>query len=112
MKNVTKLFIIIGICMSMSACKPIGMSSENYDLGVKAVDVIDQYLDGEITSMEALDKLHLIEYQIDTEDDNNTKLLKLYVGSASVAIAGSTSYNNNVERIKEAKEDINNCLNR
>ena len=46
--------------------KPEGMSQETFDLGLQAVELIQSYLDGKITTTEAYDKVKEITASLDS----------------------------------------------
>lgn len=67
MKKIIARMIICVMCFVLVACgssKPKGVSDDAYDLGVKAVEVTQQYLDGNIDVRELEKKLNKFDSQI------------------------------------------------
>lgn len=60
------------LCGVLTGCsgKPSGMTDNVYDYGCKALDVVDQYLDTELTAEEAQSKLEQIGAMIDPQSDD------------------------------------------
>jgi len=79
MKKVALVFSSI-LFLFVTGCSqiPEGFTQAGYDTGVKALEAIDQYLDGEISednAQEKLDRLSdLLEAQAETAEENGEEL--------------------------------------
>lgn len=66
--------------------KPLGMDKELYNLGVSALEIIDDYIDAKITGKEAIDKLDNISNRLDRVDSFDSTMIRIDIYNASVDI--------------------------
>ena len=74
MKRVVASFLVIILCLGLFACggKPEGLSDNQYDAAIKAVETVDKYLDGKMDAEEANEVIDDIEGQFDWDDEDSS----------------------------------------
>ena len=73
MKKAIALLLALALCLSLCACgntKPDSLSDETYNLGIAALDVMDQYLAGKMDDVTAVLNLSEIQDQLDAEGES------------------------------------------
>lgn len=83
-KVITILLSVVLLVLSLPGCSskkgpPEDVSEQMYELGVAAMEICDDFLDGNIDEAEAKEKIQ--EYLDDAERYNNNKLAELGVSS-------------------------------
>lgn len=73
-KKIAIFLFTVLIASTLVACnsKPDDMDEDTYELGKKAVNVMDEYFDGEISSEEADEQLSTISDRLDDLDSDNS----------------------------------------
>lgn len=111
MKRVIACFLVIILCLGLFACggKPEGLSDDQYDAAIKAVETVDKYLDGKMDSEEAYDEINSISHQFDRgEDDHiNVGLVDVQLSSLLVDLLGDSSD----KTIKEDRDKLADLIN-
>lgn len=110
MKKIIVRMLICCMCFILVACgsgKPEGVSDDAYDLGVKAVEVAQQYLDGDIDVRELEEKLNRFTSQISrTGEGNHNSSLTLKITEIKVAAIIDKSDS----KVLEAKNNLKEYL--
>lgn len=89
----------------LTACsgKPEGMDEETYDLGKKALDIMEDYCDAEISADETYERLDIVYERLQT----------LELEEASMESAKNLAISLDITKLKVAvatAEDINECI--
>lgn len=88
---------ILALCMIliMTGCssKPENMSDEMYSTGLNALETVDQYLDGKLSSDETIDKLERFQALFDTYSDSEEEVLTQSNARRLSMICMNLSYN-------------------
>lgn len=66
MKRIIASVLLLATLLCLTACKPSDISDEYYDYGCQALEVGQQYLNGDLTGSEAYGKLSVIDDGIDS----------------------------------------------
>lgn len=102
-----KILIALCLALCLTGCgKPANVSEDVYNLGLKAVDVTEQFLSADLTADEAKEKLDEIKSRIVEDDAYSNDLL---VGTEIELIAYSIGFidgNPTEDDIKEVKERL------
>ena len=115
---VTALMVVLAICVTLSGCsksdKPKDMDEETYEIGKRAVEIVQDFLDAKITAQEAMDKLDVMYDRLDSlEFDGKTQSIAKsknlsmsgkIIGLKVSLIGGSVKYIS--EALKELKEEL------
>lgn len=112
MKKIILTISLAIIVLTAAACgggKPSGFSKNTYDLGKKALTVMEKYDDMEITKSEAKERLEDIRKALENEDlddliqESNNLLVKLEISQFIYALDGTGS-------IYDAENDLRDLL--
>lgn len=66
------LFLLAAVIIILPGCKPNGLSDAAYSLGIKSLEIIDAYLDFDITAADAMERLEGIDNSFDDLGDLET----------------------------------------
>lgn len=109
-----KILIMLCLALGLVGCgKPSTVSKDVYNLGIKAVEVTEQFLSADLTADEAKEKLKEIDSRI-TEDENyrNDLLVSGEIGLilnsiSSIKDKPTEDQTKEVkERLKDLKDDL------
>ena len=123
MKRTLTILMTIVICITLSACsksgKPKDMDKETYEIGKRAVEIVQDFLDAKITAQEAYDKLDVMRDRLDGLEfdgkdqrmaDAKNSLIRSKISRLSISLlnqkttGGSLKYVS--EDLKELKEEL------
>lgn len=105
------LFIFITGCSQI----PEGFTQEGYDTGIKALEAIDEYLDGEISEDDAQEKLdrlsELLMAQADVAEENgervaNSKLYLLGIKCSGISYYIGDAWGADIGLILEERNEV------
>lgn len=104
MKRKITILLLCGLTL-LSACssKPEGMAKETYDLGKKALDIMKDYCDAEISADETYEQLDIVYGRLHT----------LELEEGSMEIVKNLAISLDITKLKVAvatAEDINECI--
>ena len=71
MKKIISILLVIFMTISITACgTPDGFTDESYRIALDALDITDQYIDAEIDSDSAIEKIDRLKSLLNIEESN------------------------------------------
>lgn len=87
--------LVLILCLGLFACggKPEGLSDDQYDAAIKAVETVDKYLDGKMDAEEAYEIIDDIrgEFDWDEEDDSDVSAVDSRLSLLQADLLGDSS---------------------
>lgn len=100
---------LLAVVVLLSGCddKPSDISDTAYRAGNKAVSIVEQYLNMDITQAEAYQQLDSVLDRMDAVDDSKTNAHDMRISSAIMSLQSDLSPNNakTAAGIEDALED-------
>lgn len=111
MKRKIAILLTCGLVL-LSSCsrKPDGMSNDTYDLGKKALEIIEEYKKAEISAEEAREQLDIVYdrlHSLELDSSESVKNLAIALDITKLKVAVITSEDLN-ECIEDLEEDLSN----
>lgn len=90
-KTIIVSIVLLTLIMTACSSAPSGMNKETYDKGKEAVDIVEKYNTGDITSDEAVEKLEALEYYLEDLDveyheETNNDIVAMTIGDLALDI--------------------------
>lgn len=105
------IFLLVG-CTN----KPDGMSDTGYKACVKAIEIIDDFLNMDISSEEASEKLEDVENRLPKDCKDDDLSVSIYISSAQWKMLEmkhpSTTEDNLTKEIKEERNNLAELINK
>lgn len=98
MRKIITLIMVLTILLCACESKPDGMSDKVYELGCKALDVIEKYEDCDIDKSTALDRLDQISDSLSNETEITMAAKVDYI---SYCITGNMDMTSSVDELKK-----------
>lgn len=102
-----KILIMLCLALGLTGCgKPSTVSEDVYNLGIKAIEVTEQFLSADLTKDEAYEKLDSIEGKLIPDGDYSKDLsVETYLGVLAWSVKTSDDVSKD-EGIKKVKDDL------
>lgn len=111
MRRVLLMLLIIAMLLLVS-CKPSGMSDEAYKLGIRALDIVDKYINIDIISTDkALEQLEEIHDRLGNMYDNDESL-KTFIVKYDIGHLIQSMKSGDDDKILNARNELAKDLNR
>lgn len=94
MKKTAALLLIISLLIAVAACHPTEVDALHYKGGVKALSVVDDYLDFKISNDDAYELMDSIYGTLDSASDDKyayNSIVDLYVSILNLQLATSNA---------------------
>ena len=99
--------VMLLLLTSCTNSKPAGMSDNDYDMGIKILDTVDKYLDGDLNESEAHNKIDKLVQQIEnTDNDTTTSLMSTTSNLIAFDILRVKSNSISILEIKEERDKL------
>lgn len=109
MKKGLKVLVLLCLLVGISGCiKPFGMNKTVYEVGCKSAEVVESYLDADITADEAIEKLESLQGRLDESyEDDGDDLVRLKVIGLSIALSVIEIDDTKIKDLEKAVKDLN-----
>lgn len=110
----TLILLVIMLAVGCGEKIPEGFTEEEYEKSKKVVEVIDGYLDADISSSDAIEKLNVLSEQLEMSENSDVQHIGSQASFASFYIRSIEldhhTDKEDLQHIKDARDEIKDTL--